>query len=113
MIVYEIVSLLSLSLACGAVSYCAALIRSNNDLHDGVVINNATLVDAIEKTSVDTLEKMEDKVEEFDNITKKASEANNTLFEKIDDIEKKMIALSERMHMMQSSMNMGSSGWKK
>lgn len=107
MIIYEIVTIITVALASGMCGVFYAMKRRLESAES--TLEHHTLEIFSEATSELTSAKdvLDAKVKEFADVTKEASEANNSMGNMLADIENRVIAIDERMSMLQGTATNG------
>ena len=95
MILYEIVTIITAVIASAMLG---ALYATKHELH----LAKVDLKDATNQSK--------DSVDRFEDITKKASEANLSMGNMLADLEQKLVVMDERISMLQGSAPMGGIG---
>ncbi len=115
MIIYEIVTIITAVLAAGmtgASLHFAFYLRRVLDENRSLIGDK---IHFAELELVKTRKQLAEKVKEFDEVTKKASEANNSMGSMLADLENKVVAIDERFSMMQGTATVTGAGnsWQK
>ena len=101
MLIYEVVAIIAAILSAGVLG---ALLVLRTNVKDSIVDMGIYC------------KRLDSKVAEFDEITKKASEANNSLGTMLADLENKVLNVDERLSMLQAGSSATSFGvensWK-
>lgn len=96
MILYEIIAIASAVLSAGAFGVMFVLWSELSGARKQMLVDRAFYNEELK----DLKKVITGKVEEFDDITKKASEANNSLGLKIVELENTVAAIDERVAML-------------
>lgn len=107
MLYYEILAVLSSILCAGMIGAFIMLMARMVHTERILLKYSSNHVTSAKNDLRNAQRELKAKVEEFEKITKTASEANNSLGNMLADIENKLVAVDERVSMLQGTATAG------